>query len=140
MRRRAFRLLRVPLLLGGAWLYGRAPSAALLADRARRAHADRAERFGALQARLAALPEGEAREAAAARVDALLRETKRTAVRGWDVLLIPPGAPRPDAAGWLRAGSERIVEPGDPPQLRGAYEIWVAPRGLLARAVHAVSG
>jgi hypothetical protein len=61
--------------------------------------------------------------------DTLLREAKRFEIRGWEVALVPFGAPRP-AGAWLLS-TERFP-PADPKH-GPPLEVLLAPRTWLAK-------
>jgi hypothetical protein len=65
--------------------------------------------------------------------DELLLGTKRTEIRGWEIVLVPAGAARPAPRDFAVALRFDPSEPKDPAPLKGAMEAWIAPRGWLAR-------
>ena len=67
----------------------------------------------------------------------LVAAEERT-LRGWSLLLIPEGAPRPPAADYRVLGRRQVATPDDPPILQGAVEVWIAPRGPLAKLLSAL--
>ena len=141
MKRSLAALALVAAALAVVWLYARAPTPYARERLVARFHADRREAFiratiGIDHARARGAGDGELRRLEAAREEDLAR-VRRLEVRGWEVVLLPPGARPPDPLGYLVVGRPDPSGAGDPPPLRGAVEVWVAPRGLLARAASA---
>lgn len=131
-------LLLVLLAAGGLWLFGRAPSRYALEQVCRRYQDERMReehRFQRESGQL--LADGRAEDLPALRAahERYLLGHKRLEMGGWTVLLVPPGATPPAVAGFHRAAGHDPSLPDDAPHLRGEMEIWLAPRGLLARAV-----
>ena len=136
--------LVVVLSCGVLWLWGRAPTAYVMEAECRRFQEDRrridAELGDAIARREADLlqggvPAADLEKLRRRRVE-LYRATRAEDVRGWRVLIIPATAERPDPADYLVAGTWNPTGPLDPPQLRGAMDVWLAPRNWLARALH----
>jgi len=129
------------VVLGASYLAGRAPGRYALEQACERYQADRRAREAALQEEIGR--QIQAGDAAGARrtqdaVTALLREVRREDYRGWEVLLVPTGAARPEARDFLVLGRHDPSSPRDPATLRGAMEIWLAPRGALPRLLYAL--
>ena len=131
------------VILGVLWLLGNAPSAFVLEEECKRFQKERRERDGALTVRIAKLEEealmgkppvesliGLKRER-----DGIDRATRRTSMRGWDVILIPAGAARPDPGDFLIHGRIDVSSRADPARLRGEMEVWIQPSGGLAKLV-----
>lgn len=137
MKRSLLAFALVAAALAGLWLYARAPGPYARERLVARFHADRRAAFVAAtleydRTRVRGADEDTLRRLAAAR-DAALAEVRRLETRGWELLLLPPGAPPPDPAGFLVVGRTDPSAPGDPPPVRGPVEVWVAARGPLAR-------
>jgi hypothetical protein len=135
MKRLPWLAAGLALVAAGLWLAGRAPSRYVLERECAAYHEQRRSRY-----QLVTLDIGRAQAdkdpgvAALTRErDELLRETKRITIRGWEVLLVPAGAPRPAPGDFVVAGRFDASEPRDPAPLRGGIEAWIAPRGRLAR-------
>ena len=62
----------------------------------------------------------------------MLKETRAFTVRGWEVVLVPPGAPAPGGGYVLRLRYDPS-EPADPAPVRGVMHVWVRPTTWLAR-------
>ena len=129
----------LPLLAaGGLWLFGKAPSRYALEQMCRRYQEERVKeehRFQRETGQLLKEGRADALPARRAAHERYLLEHKRMEMGGWTVLVIPPGAAPPAPAGFFRAKSHDASVPDDAPHLRGEMEIWLAPRGSLARAV-----
>jgi len=98
---------------------------------------ERREQAGALRLLLMQAeergPGGEEAKEARRDYEAYLATSKRLWLRGWEVLLIPPGAPLPPPQDYLVALE---IDPGtklDRPEMKGVMRVWIAPRGRLAR-------
>lgn len=123
---------------GAVWLLGRPPSAYWLEQEAGRFHAERVR----IEAkRKAEVHQAEARgegvaEARARYREAIYRVGERS-LRGWSVRFIPAGAARPAPEDYLVFGAVRPATEEDPLTVRGAVEVWFAPRGPLARLLAA---
>ena len=137
-------LVAVGLLAG--WFVGRAPSDYALEQLCRQFQADRVRvgtllryEIGRLESALrpGQQPGSDLVELRRKR-DQLHRSTRTLEVRGWEVVLLPAGAPRPPATDYLVAGEFDVSTVTDPAALRGPTEVWMRPRGRLARIVHAV--
>ena len=137
-------LVAVALLAG--WFVGRAPSNYALEELCRQFQADRVRVATLLRYEIGRLesalrpgqePGPDLRELRGKR-DALHARTRTLEVRGWEVLLLPAGAPRPLPADYIVAGTFEVSSVTDPIALRGPTEVWMRPRGRLARIVHAV--
>ena len=131
MRRLVWLVAGLALLATGLWLSGRAPSAYVLEKECERYHERRRERYNLVAFHIAradkdALPD------LRRQMDDLLRETRTTDIRGWEVVLVPAGARAPGAP-FTRAARIDPSIPPDPPPLKGPIEAWIAPRGTLAR-------
>ncbi|MHC4137298.1 MAG: hypothetical protein ACYS0K_20295 [Planctomycetota bacterium] len=141
MRKRWLWILLPLLAAGGSWLFGRAPARHALEQECRRYQQDRVaedQRFQRERARLikdarAGADTTEALMARRAAHERYLLDHRRLELGGWTVLLIPPGATPPAPGDFYRAESHDPSAPADAPHLRGAMEIWLAPRGGLAR-------
>jgi hypothetical protein len=131
MRRLLWLLLGVALLATGVYLAGRAPSAFVLEKECERFHERRRERFTLLAFHIARADK-DAVPDLKRQVDELLRETQTIEIRGYEVVLVPPGARAP-GAGYTLAARHDVSVPQDPPPLKGPTEAWIAPRGWLAR-------
>jgi len=129
----------LPLLAAlGLWLFGKAPSRYALEQQCRRYQEERVKeehRFQRETGRLLKEGRADALPALRAAHERTLLEHKRLEMGGWIVLLIPPGATPPAPAGYLREKSHDASVPDDAPHLRGEMEIWIAPRGPLARVL-----
>lgn len=128
--------------MGVVWLFGRAPARFALEQECRRFLDERVaeeRRFQRDSERLvrdirAGVEDADRRlQARRAAHERYLLTPKRLEMGGWEVLLIPPGAAPPAPAGFVRAESHDPSLPDDAAHLRGAMEIWLAPRGALAR-------
>ncbi|MHC4550890.1 MAG: hypothetical protein ACYTEZ_19215 [Planctomycetota bacterium] len=129
------------------WLAGRAPPRHFLEDLCGRFHEER-KREESWVRRETAILEKSRRDgvdtaaelqAVRARFERYLAEPRRHDVRGWEILLVPAGAtPPPAGEGFARAGGFDPSGPLDRANLKGEMEFWLAPRGALARAVHAL--
>jgi len=138
--------LLLPALLlaaGAVYLGGRAPTHYVLARECERYQAQRRLTDERLRRDLARVSLGrpglmhgplEARM----RLMEFLREHRRIAIRGWEVLLIPAGAREPDAKDFFVAGTFRAAQPTDHRDIQGAMTVWMAPRGVLARLLYAL--
>jgi len=131
-RRAAFALLALALVAGGLWLFGRAPSADVLARECARYQAERRAEEAVLGRRIEAL-EDEGRARLEESYQRLLQGFKTIEIRGWRVVLVPPGVAPPPAEGYYVAGAADVSTPADPPALRGPMRVWYRPRGRLAR-------
>jgi hypothetical protein len=137
LRKRRLLVLAPLLAAGVVWLFGRAPSRHALEQECRRFHAERVaeeQRFQRDTGRL--LQDGKplrARREAHARY---LLEHRRMEMGGWTVVFVPPGAAPPAPSGFQRAASFDPSVPADASHLQGEMEIWLAPRGALARLLH----
>ena len=128
MKRAAWILL--PLLAaGGVWLAGRAPTQRGLTLACKRYQEERRETAVRLTLEEARNP------AAAKELENYLRGHKRLTIRGWDVLLIPAGADRPQPRDYFVLRPIDVGGGAELSFLRGSIEIWAAPRGALARFV-----
>ncbi len=78
-------------------------------------------------------PGGEEAKEARREYEAYLATSKRLWLRGWEVLLIPAGAPRPPPEDYLVALEVDPSSALDRPELKGLMRVWIAPRGRLAR-------
>jgi hypothetical protein len=137
MKRTIAGLALLVAVLAAIWLYGRAPTPYARERFVARFHEDRREEFvrttveiDRARARGDPAPELERLQAAQ---EVALGAVRRLEVRGWDVLLVPAGAPPPDPAGFLVVDRVDPTVRGDPRPLLGSIEVWIAPRGLLAR-------
>jgi hypothetical protein len=122
-------------LIVAVWAAGRAPSQFVLEEACRTFHEER--RHQELVFRQASEEVGSAvtpQQTDALRKLELLR-TKMLHKGAWEVLLIPPGAVRPDPAGFYTAGKYDPSTHEDAPLLRGEMEIWIAPKGWCARCL-----
>lgn len=133
MKRALWVLLALGLLLGGLWLAGRAPTRYVLERECRRMLDERKAAEARLQLQLAREQKrGEDGAATKARIEALYREPERLDVRGWQVVLVPPGGVRPDPAGYYDLGRVDASRDGDPALLRGPVLVWARADGGLA--------
>lgn len=132
MRRLLWLLVGLALLGTGLWLAGRAPSTFVLEKECERYHETRRERYTLLSFHIARADK-DAVPDLRRQMDELLRETKRTDVRGWEIVIVPAGARAPGAGHTLATRLDPSVPP-DPPPLKGPMEVWIAPRGWLAKA------
>ena len=128
MRRLLWLLAGLALLATGVYLAGRAPSAYVLERECERYHEQRRGQYWLLHRRIA---KGDA--SATPQMEELLRQTERTEIRGWEIVLVPAGARAP-GQGFTLAVRIDPSTPPDPPPLKGPMEAWIAPRGLLAKA------
>ena len=119
------------LLATGLWLAARAPTAYVLEKECARYHEERQRRHTFLGFRIARADKDTLPELRR-QMDELLRETRTIDIRGWEVVLVPPGARAPGAP-FTRAARIDPSVPPDPPPLKGPMEAWIAPRGTLAR-------
>ena len=131
MRRILWLLAGLALLAGGLYLGGRAPGEYMIEQEMGRCQETRRERYTLLAFHLAQGKRDDLPELRQ-QVDALLRETKTVRVRGWEVVLVPPGARAP-GQGYRLALRKDVSIPADAPQLKGAMEAWTKPVGWLAR-------
>jgi hypothetical protein len=137
-------LVAVGLLAG--WFVGRAPSHYALEQLCRQFQADRVRvgtllryEIGRLESALRPGQQpGPDLVELRRRRDELHGRTRTLEVRGWEVVLLPAGAPRPPPAEFLVAGEFDVSTRTDPAALRGSMEVWMRPRGRLARIVHAM--
>lgn len=136
MKRRLW-LLALPLAAAAVWLLGRAPTDHAVGRLCAVFQEERRERERPLRAEISRL---EADPGAAETVAGLRRAyqesflaVRERSVRGWSLLLIPPGAARPEPEDYLVLGRIDPSTPDDPPLLQGPVEVWIAPRGPLAR-------
>jgi len=136
-------LLLVALLLamGAVYLAGRAPTTYVLARECERYQEQRRKTDKRLRRDLARVSLGrpglmhgplEARM----RLMEFLREHRRIEIRGWEVLMIPAGAHRPDPEDFLLAGTFHPARPTDHRDVQGEMTVWMAPRGVLARLLY----
>ena len=119
---------------GIVWMSGRAPTAFVLDEECRRYQAERVLEAALLQRTLVGAGHLPASAEYQRRYGAFLGRHKRMEIRGWEILLIPSGV-RVDPADFLRAGTFRVEGRGD---MRGPITVWIAPRGALARLLHAL--
>jgi hypothetical protein len=141
LRKRWLWILLPVLVAGGSWLFGKAPSRYALEQQCGRYREERVAeevRFQRDSARLvrdgrAGADTAEALRERRAVHERYLLDHRRLEMGGWTVLLIPPGAAPPAPGGFLRVESHDPSLPDDAPHLRGEMEIWLAPRGSLAR-------
>ncbi len=131
MRRLLWLAAGLALLATGVYLAGRAPSAYVLEKECERYHERRRERFTLLAFHIARADAGAVPDLRR-QMDEFLRETKRTDIRGWEVVLVPAGARAP-GAGFTLAVRLDPSAPPDPPPLKGPMDAWIAPRSSLAR-------
>jgi hypothetical protein len=135
MKRALLAVLALALLAGGLWFGGRAPSDYVLQRECDRFQVERATEYGRLEGEAALQRDpATAAEARTAR-DAVLTGHRRLEIRGWEVMLIPAGAPRPPTGDFLVAGTFE-PEGSRHPALQGPMTVWYAPRGPLARALY----
>ena len=139
------RLLLFPAVLVAALLVilllGRAPSNYSIEEECRRVQYERRHRTTLLRHELARLESkrrsGDIVENDIMRVTAELHETldkpRQADLGGWEVLVLPPGAGKPDPAGWYVWGEFDASEESDDISVRGAYLVWLRPTGRLAR-------
>jgi len=133
LKKLAWAALVLVLLGAGLWLYGRAPTPYQIERACVQYQMERRERFRQLSDELGKAL-GTAREAdARAALDGYLRDHRSLSMRGWAVLLIPAGAKRPDPQDFLKAGTVEPAAKKDPGELRGGMQVWIAPRGPIAR-------
>jgi len=136
------------LIATGLWLAGRSPSAYVLEQECVRFHEERRARFLLLTYDIGRLEKlqmdgadvGTSLADLRTQREELLLETKRIAIRGWDVLVVPPGAPAPPPGEMRSAGRFAVGDPDDPPALKGRMEVRVVARGLLARVFSRLGG
>jgi len=137
LKRRWLLLLPVgiALLAGLAWLLGRAPTRFVLEEECRRFYAERLVTESRLSQRIGKLEDSPSPELDRLKRDreANVHATKALRIRGWDVLLIPMQAPRPEPAGYLVLEPCEVSGAMDHPGLIGAIQVWVRPMGTLAR-------
>jgi len=134
-------LLALGALALGLWLAGRAPGSYFLEEECRRFHDERVRQLTRIRFEEARL-EHDRRQGldvagGIARLDAeresLLRTPRTLRVRGWEIVLLPPGATSPAPGDFLVAGHFDPSRRGDPAELIGPIEVWIAPRSALAR-------
>jgi len=135
-------LALLAVVLVALWLYARAPTPYARERLVARFHEARREEFVSAaveldRARARGEPAAEVARLQSAE-DAILGAVRRLEVRGWEVLLVPPGAPPPDPAGFLVVDRIDPSARGDPRPLHGPVEVWLAPRGLLAKLLFSV--
>ncbi len=122
-------------LVVAVWVVGRAPSKFVLEEACRTFQEER--RYGDLVFRQSSQDVGSA--VTPQQKDLLYKleilRIKTLHKGAWEVLLIPPGAIRPDRAGFYAAGKYDPSTLKDSPLLRGEMEIWVAPKGWCARCL-----
>ncbi len=128
MRRLLWLAAGLALVATGVYLAGRAPSRYVLEEWCKEWNQQRMESFTLLRFHRSRADPGAAPDFDR-RIDDLLRETKSIRVRGWEVVLVPAGARAPGPGFTLGA---RHDAPEPPPFDR--MEVWIAPRGWLARA------
>ena len=126
------RLLLIPAVLVAALfvvlLLGRVPSDYAVQEACRKVHNDRRYRAILLEHELGRLEkkrrDGEAVEADMARVQTELDETlvavHAADLGGWDAVIMPPGAKKPDSAGWYVWGEFDPSEKTDRISVKGA--------------------
>ena len=138
MKRRTWIVLLLVLLASATvtWLSGRAPTRYVLEGECRRYQRDRVREIQQFQQD--AVRDGLAPNSREyhRRERALLDAHKRLEIRGWEVLLIPAGARRPEPRDFLKLDRFDPSQRLDPVQVQGGMEVWAAPRGRLARALH----
>jgi len=116
------------------WLWGRAPTDFVLQAECLRFQNDRRLRDAELAEAIARGGPPELRDQ---RQEAY-RALRRLHLRGWEVVLLPMTAERPAPRDFLVIGEFDAASERDPPYLRGAIEVWVAPRDWLARTLHSL--
>jgi len=135
-------LLAVVLLV--LWLLGRAPSDYALEQLCADFQADRVRVVTLLRYEIgrleSALRPGQAAgpelRALRQRRDQIHARTRTLEVRGWEILILPAGVAHPPAEDFIVAGEFDPSRRTDPAPLQGSMEVWIRPRGRLARAVH----
>ncbi len=144
MKRFLFVTATATVIFGVLWLFGQAPSRYVLDEECKRFQQQRREDYGRLTVRIAKLeqelvqtgrrdPELDALKQTR---DAIARVPHEMSMRGWEVLLIPAGAPRPDPEDYLVCGRYDASRPGDPARLRGGFAIWIQPSGGIAKLLY----
>jgi len=131
MRRLLWLLAGFGLLAAGLWLAGRPPSRYVLERECARYHEARRERFTLLAFHISKA-DPDARPDLDERMEELLAETKRIDIRGWEVVLVPPGARAPRDGFTVAARVDPSVRE-DPPALKGPMQAWTRPVGWLAQ-------
>lgn len=132
MRRLPWLATGLLLLAGALYLAGRAPTAYFLEKELDRYHKEeRLPRYTLLAFHIARAEKGELPDLRV-QMEQFLRETKTLEVRGWEIVLVPPGA-RPPGQDYRIKARHDPSAPADPPQLKGPMEAWARPRGWLAR-------
>ena len=132
------------VILGVLWLFGQAPSRYVLEEECKRFQQERREDDGRLTLRIDKLErellQGKPPTTNLAGLkrmrEQIQRTPRRTSIRGWEVLLIPTGAPRPDPENYLVYGRRDPSQPGDPARLRGEFAIWIQPSGGIAKLLY----
>jgi len=131
------------LALALLWFCGKPPSRYVLERECERFQQDRRTRDAPIAIRIAKLEQegietgrrDPSIEPLKQERDRNARAPHRTRMRGWDVILIPAGAKRPDPENYLVYDRYDPAWRFDPPRLRGAMEIWIQPSGGLAKLV-----
>jgi len=131
MRRLLWVLLGLALLAAALWVAGRRPSSYFLEQECARYQEERRHRLTLLNFEIRRAEESVQPEFRA-RVEELLMETRRIEIRGWEVVLVPPGARAP-GSGYDVAVRTDPSTPEDPAPLRGMMTAWLRPRTWLAR-------
>lgn len=131
------RALLIAGLLGavllGLWLGGRAPTRYVLEEEGRAFYKDRLRKEQVYSLRIGKLEPGPERSRLEQERETNRRATRKLAIRGWEVLLIPYQAARPDPAGFLVLEPVNASGPMDHPGLIGPIQVWVRPVGALAK-------
>jgi hypothetical protein len=131
MRRLLWILAGLLVVGAGVYLLGAAPRAYFLRKQGELYHEERRERYLLLAFRIARA-DPDVRADLQKQRDEMLRETKTEEVRGWEIVYVPAGARAPGPPYTMALRLEPFG-PADPPQLKGPMEIWIRPRGWLAR-------
>jgi len=126
--------LLVPLAAAGAvWLYGRAPTDYVLLKECRRFQEERVERLREIDFEIAAGKDPQRAKTLLEERITLRNRHRRMELRGWEVILIPAGALRPEPRDFYRAGKFDPAERDHPPELQGEWEAWYAPRSAVPK-------
>ena len=137
MKRRLPLLLStaIVLLAGGAWFFGRAPTRFVLEQESRRFYSERLATEARLTLRIGKLEGSDPLELRRLERDRQrnVQATRTLRIRGWEVLLIPTQAPRPEPGQYLVLAPCDFSGARDHPGLVGPIRIWLRPTGPLAR-------
>ena len=144
MKRALLVIATATVIFGVLWVFGQAPSSYVLDEECKRFQQERREDDGRLTVRIAKLEQELIQTgrsdpelyALKRKRDGIARAPRKLSMRGWDVLLIPVGAARPDPEDYLKCGSYDASRPRDPARLRGGFRIWIQPSGGIAKLLY----